>query len=279
MGESLAFLSSPFGTVTAGLFGAVWGSFFNVVIARVPHGESIVRPASHCPHCGVPIRALDNIPLLSFLLLRGRCRSCRARISARYPLIEALAALLAAALWWRFVAGDPMEPAGVRLARFACYFAFGGVLLVLTFIDLETKRLPDVITLPAIPILYLSAFGVHQADWLARLIGAAAGYLTFRLIADFWYYVLKREGLGLGDGKLLALIGAVLGWQALPFVVFVGSVTGGLVSVPFALAQRRRGAGTTPLRRTEIPFGPFLALAALAYLLGLRELMPGWFGG
>ncbi len=281
MGESLAFLSSsPLGVVTAGLFGAVWGSFFNVAIVRVPRGESIVRPGSRCPHCGAPVRAADNIPLLSYLLLRGRCRSCRAPISARYPLVEALAALLAAALWWKFVAGEPGQAAGVRLARFACYFAFGGVLLVLAFIDLATKLLPDVITLPAIPILYLSAFGAHGADWQARLIGAAAGYLFFRLIADFYYYVLKREGLGLGDGKLLAVIGAVLGWRALPFVVFVGAITGALVSLPIAVWQRRRepGAAAEPLRRTQIPFGPFLALAALVYLFDGPELLQLWLG-
>jgi len=136
MGESLAFLSSsPLGLAMAGLFGAVWGSFFNVAIVRVPRGESIVRPGSRCPHCGAPVRAADNVPILSYLLLRGRCRSCGAAISPRYPLVEALAALLAAALWWKFVAGDPTQAAGVRLARFACYFAFGGVLLVQAFID------------------------------------------------------------------------------------------------------------------------------------------------
>jgi leader peptidase (prepilin peptidase) / N-methyltransferase len=281
MGESLAFLSSsPLGVLAAGLFGALWGSFFNVAIVRVPRGESIVRPGSHCPHCAAPVRPADNIPLLSYLLLRGRCRSCRAPISARYPLVEALAALLAAALWWKFVAGDPGQAAGVRLARFACYFAFGGALLVLAFIDLATKLLPDVITLPAIPILYLAAFGAHGADWQARLIGAAAGYLFFRLIADFYYYVLKREGLGLGDGKLLAVIGAVLGWRALPFVVFVGAITGALVSLPIAVWQRRRepGAAAEPLRRTQIPFGPFLALAALVYLFDGPELLQLWLG-
>jgi leader peptidase (prepilin peptidase)/N-methyltransferase len=281
MGESFAFLSSsPFGVVTAGLFGAVWGSFFNVAIVRVPRGESIVRPGSRCPHCGAPVRAADNIPILSYLVLRGRCRSCRAPISARYPLVEALAGLLAAALWWKFVAADPSQAAGVRLARFACYFAFGGVLLVLSFIDLATKLLPDVITLPAIPLLYLSAFGAHGADWQARLIGAAAGYLFFRLIADFYYYVLKREGLGLGDGKLLAVIGAVLGWRALPFVVFVGAMVGALVSLPVAMWQRRRqpDAAAEPLRRVQIPFGPFLALAALTYLFGGPELVQLWLG-
>jgi leader peptidase (prepilin peptidase)/N-methyltransferase len=154
------------------------------------------------------------------------------------------------------------------------------VLLVLAFIDLATKLLPDVITLPAIPILYLAAFGAHGADWKERLIGAAAGYLFFRLIADFYYYVLKREGLGLGDGKLLAVIGAVLGWRALPFVVFVGAMVGALVSLPVALGQRRRrpAAEAGRLGRVQIPFGPFMALAALIYLFGGPQLVQLWLG-
>ncbi|HEY4186073.1 MAG TPA: A24 family peptidase, partial [Polyangia bacterium] len=156
----------------------------------------------------------------------------------------------------------------------------GGVLLVLSFIDLDTKLLPDVITLPAIPILYLAAFGTHEAGWLERLIGATAGYLFFRLIADFYFYVLKREGLGLGDGKLLAVIGAVLGWRALPFVVFVGAIAGALVSIPVLLVTRRPAdAAPEPLRRTQIPFGPFLALAALVHLFAGRQLIQLWLGG
>jgi leader peptidase (prepilin peptidase)/N-methyltransferase len=280
MGEGLAFLSSPWATATAGLFGAVWGSFFNVAIVRVPRGESLVRPGSHCPHCGAPIRPFDNIPVVSYLLLGGRCRACRAPISPRYPLVELLAALLAAALWWRFVAADPSQATGIRVARFACYFAFAGVLLVLAFIDLSTKLLPDVITLPAIPIFFLSGFGVHGADWRARLIGLCAGYLFFRLIADFYYYVLKREGLGLGDGKLLAVIGALLGWRALPFVVFVGAIVGAFVSLPIVIWARRRGSGAPAesLARTQIPFGPFLALAALVYLFAGPQLVQLWLG-
>jgi len=280
MGDRLALLSSPWATAMAGLFGAATGSFFNVVIIRLPKGESVALPRSHCRNCWAPVRPYDNIPVLSYLLLRGRCRSCRAPISARYPLIEALVALLGAVLWWQFVASDPGEAAGVRVARFACYFVFAGVLVVLSFIDLDTKLLPDVITLPAIPILYLAAFGAHGADWLERLIGAAAGYLLFRLIADFYFYVLKREGLGLGDGKLLAVIGAVLGWRALPFVVFVGSIAGALVSIPVLLVTRRRGgAPAEPLRQAQIPFGPFLALAALVYLCAGRRLLGLWLGG
>lgn len=267
MDDTAALLSSPLATALAAVFGAIWGSFCNVVIARVPRGESIVRPGSRCPACGTPIRAADNLPVLSYLILRGRCRSCRARISPRYPLVELLAALLAAAIWWRFVASDPGQAAGVRVARFACYFAFAGVLLVLSFIDLDTQLLPDAITLPSIPILYLAAFAAHGPGWAARLIGAAAAYLTFRLIADFYYYVLKREGLGLGDGKLLAMVGAVLGWQALPLIVFAAAFTGAAVSLPVVLIGRRRGRAGEPLRRLQVPFGPFLASAAVAYLL------------
>ncbi|MES1165842.1 MAG: prepilin peptidase [Verrucomicrobiota bacterium] len=275
MDDMAALLSSPLATATAALFGAIWGSFCNVVIARVPRRESVVHPGSHCPSCGTAIRAADNVPILSYLWLRGRCRACGAPISPRYPLVEAMTALLAAAIWWKFVAADPGEATGVRLARFACYFAFSAVLLVLAFIDLSTRLLPDVITLPAIPILYVAAFGAHGAGWIERLIGAAAGYLLFRLIADFYYYVLKREGLGLGDGKLLAVVGAVLGWKALPFVVFGAAFTGAVVSLPVALLSRRKTAPAEPLRHMQIPFGPFLAAAAVAYLFA-GSWLQGW---
>src|SRR5262249_21591562 len=205
---------------------------------------------------------------------RGRCRACGARFSARYPLVEALAAALAAAIWWRFVAADPGGEVAIRLARFALYFAFAGTLVVLSFIDLETLLLPDVIVLPAIAVLYLAAFGAHDVPWSSRLIGAAAGYLFVRLIADFYWYVLKREGLGLGDGKLLAMIGAVLGWKALPLVVFSGALLGAAISIPILLVVRRRGsASDEPLRHAQIPFGPFLALGALIYLFAGHALL------
>ncbi len=216
-----AILLGPAGVVAAGVFGAIWGSFFNVCIARVPLGQSVVRPGSRCDDCGAPVRAQDNIPLVSYLLH---------------------------------------------------YFAFAGVLLVLSAIDLRSKRLPDVITLPAIPILFLSGFGAHDVGWLERLIGGAAGYLVFRLPSDFYYYVLKREGLGLGDAKLLALIGVVLGWKALAFVIFTGGFVGALVSIPFVIRAR------TSLRTAEVPFGPFLALSALVYLFAGRWIFEVWLG-
>jgi leader peptidase (prepilin peptidase)/N-methyltransferase len=295
--EGLAFLSSPAAVVLAGLWGAIWGSFFNVCVARVPRGLSVVRPGSHCMACGSPVRAADNIPILSYFLLRGRCRSCGVHFSVRYALIELLTALLSAAIFWKFVAADSNAgiAAAVRLARFSLYFAFTGVLIVLAFIDLDTKLLPDIITLPAIPIFFLSAFGAHDVPCLQRVIGAAAGYLFVRLIADFYYYVLKREGMGLGDGKLLAVIGAVLGWKALPIVIFAGSLLGTLISLPLLIAARR-GAPAAPasseaspsseespaessLARVQVPFGPFLAIGALVYLFAGQAILRLLLGG
>jgi leader peptidase (prepilin peptidase)/N-methyltransferase len=271
MSESAAWLASPFAVAAAAIFGAIWGSFFNVCIARIPAGQSIVRPGSRCGACGVPVRALDNVPVLSYLWLRGRCRACAAPFSVRYPLVELLSALLAAALWWKCVALDPDGVVAIRLARFAFDFAFAGVLVVLSFIDLATLLLPDVITLPGIAVFFLAGFGVHEASWLARLIGAGAGYLFIFLIAELYYRVLDREGLGLGDAKLLALIGAACGWKALPVVVFAGSTLGTLISIPVLLATRRRRADQS-LRDVQVPFGPFLALGALVYLFAGRTI-------
>ena len=279
MAESAAWLSSPFALVAAAIFGAIWGSFFNVCIERVPAGQSIVRPGSRCGACGAPVRALDNVPVLSFFWLRGRCRACGAAFSPRYPLVELLGALLAAGVWWQCVALDPTGVVAVRVARFAYYFAFTGVLVVLSFIDLATLLLPDVVTLPAIAVFFLAGFGVHDVSWLARLIGGGAGYLFIYLIGEFYYRVLDREGLGLGDAKLLALIGVALGWKALPLVVFAGSVSGSLISIPIVLLTRRRGAPGQSLRDVQVPFGPFLALGALVYLFAGRALLLAVTGG
>jgi leader peptidase (prepilin peptidase) / N-methyltransferase len=273
LSDSLSdFLSTPAAVACAAVLGAVWGSFFNVVIARVPRGESIVRPASRCMSCGAPVRARDNIPVLSYVWLRGRCRRCQARISLRYPLVEALTAVLAAAIFWRFAGMDAGEITAIRLGRFLVYFAFTGTLIVLAFIDLDTKRLPDVITIPGTAIMFLAAFAAHDASWKERAIGIAAGYLFVRLIADFYYYVLKREGLGLGDGKLLAMVGAVFGWRSLPVVVFAASVLGSAISIPILLATRKRTDGSS-LRHVQVPFGPFLALGALVYLFAGPQIL------
>lgn len=294
--------ASPGVVVMAAVFGAAWGSFLNVCIARIPRRMSIVKPPSHCFSCKTPVAAADNIPILSWLLLRGRCRHCGARFSARYAAVEALTALLSALLWWEFVAApQPGAPVAVRLARFALCFVFAALLLVLSFIDYDTKELPDVLTLPSIPLFFAAGFGAALVPWHERLIGAFAGYVFLRLISDFYWHVLKREGMGLGDAKLLAVVGAVLGWKALPFALFIAALAGVAVSVPLLLWTRRHtpptvAAATTPpndstgdaaapprsdaagaegdrdaphldpLRYAQIPFGPYLALGALFYL-------------
>lgn len=281
-----AALRSPVAYAAAALFGALWGSFFNVCVARVPLGQSVVRPGSHCFSCGRPVRPWENVPVLSYLILRGRCAGCGARFSVRYLLVELAAAALAALAWDAFVAGELDVPPGVRAARFAVGFAFLGVLLVLSLIDLDTKRLPDVITLPSVAVFFLAGFSVHLVPWTERAIGLVGGYLVVRLVGDAYYYLRGREGLGLGDAKLLAVMGALLGWRALLPIVFGASVVGVIVSLPLlALASRRPVPPADPsapvpaatdaddepddprLRYAQVPFGPFLSLAAAIYLL------------
>jgi leader peptidase (prepilin peptidase) / N-methyltransferase len=303
-GDGVALAGSPLALMFAGVFGALWGSFFNVCIARLPRHESVVRPGSHCFACGAPVRAVDNIPILSYFILRGRCRACGAGFSLRYAAVEALTAGISVLLYWFFVAGvaDAGVPLGLRLARYLLAFAFAGVLVVLSFIDLDTKWLPDVITLPAIPVFLFAGIALGDIPWLDRVIGGAVGYVAVRIISDGYYYLTGREGMGLGDGKLLAVIGVMLGWRSLPVVIFMASLLGVLVSVPILLWQRRHqqapapaptsvetadppAAGEAPaasIRRAEVPFGPFLALSALVYLFvgpGLWTWFIGRLGG
>jgi leader peptidase (prepilin peptidase)/N-methyltransferase len=292
LGEILAPWRIP-ALIGAAGFGALWGSFLNVCIARIPRGMSVVSPPSHCFACGTRVLARDNIPILSYLLLRGRCRHCGAKFSARHALVEAITAVLSALALWTFALDTQGLPLGVLVARYSVYFAFCAVMVVLTFIDLDTKRLPDRITLPSVVVFFLGGFATGEVAWLERAIGAAAGYALVRLIADAYYYSTGREGLGLGDGKLLAIIGALLGWKALPPVVFSASFLGIMISIPALLVQRRRRAtasavveqvavansvpasaeeslapppAETSIRRSEVPFGPFLAASAIGYL-------------
>jgi leader peptidase (prepilin peptidase)/N-methyltransferase len=309
----LLLLTSPGALIAAALFGAVWGSFFNVCIARIPRGESVVRPPSHCFSCGRTVRPWDNIPILSYIVLRGRCRFCGVRFSPRYLLVELLVAVLSALVYWRFVLeADAATPPGLRVARYVLYFAFTGVMVVLSFIDLDTQQLPDIITLPSIPVFFAAAFAVQDVPWLSRLIGVALGYGMVRLISDGYYYLTGREGLGMGDGKLLAGVGALLGWRAFVVVIFLASFLGILVSVPVLMITRRKGPGSQPapaappplppegaaaapegaaaqtegaaaaddetpsLRHSPIPFGPFLALSAVVYLLCGGDALWNW---
>lgn len=231
------------------VFGAVVGSFLNVCIHRLPAGQSIVRPGSRCPHCLAPIRWFDNIPILSFLFLRGRCRSCAAAISPRYPLVEVLTAVLALLLFRKYGLG----------AEFFAAFAFTAALVVVTFIDIDHQIIPDVISLPGIPVGFLLAVFVMGVPWLEALLGILLGGGTLYAIAVVYELATKREGMGGGDIKLLAMLGAFLGWKSLVFILLVSSVTGSVVGIALMAAK---GADA----KYAVPFGPFLSFAAVAYL-------------
>lgn len=259
------FVRSSWGLGFAALWGALWGSFANVCVHRLPRGLSVVRPASHCPSCQAAIAWYDNLPMLSFLLLRGRCRVCRVAISWQYPLVELLATVLTALAFGRLVLHGSGE-LPLQLARFVVYGHFQLVLLTLAAIDVEHMLLPDRVTMPGIAVFFLLGRLLGDVTLVESLVGMTAGYGVIWLIAELYYRLTGREGLGLGDGKLLALIGVLLGWQALPWSLLTGSVLGSLLAVPWLLVRQRRGA-TETMRHVAIPFGPFLAIGAVVYLL------------
>jgi leader peptidase (prepilin peptidase)/N-methyltransferase len=239
--------------------GCCLGSFFNVVIYRVPHGKSIVSPGSHCPQCQNPIPAYDNIPLLSFLLLRGRCRFCGARISWRYPMVELLAGVMVLLLFRRY---------GWQ-SQFFVELIFSSALLVIFFIDLDTMLIPDVISLPGIAIGFAASFLTPRLSWLDSLTGILLGGGLFYAIAIGYQWFRGQEGLGGGDIKLLAMIGAFLGWSGVVFTILVSSMTGAVVGL---IAMRRSKEGFS----TMLPFGPFLALGAICYLFW-GEAFLNWY--
>jgi len=234
--------------VIVGLLGLFIGSFLNVCIYRLPRAESIVWPGSHCPACGAAVKPWDNIPLLSYLLLRGRCRQCAAPIALRYPLVELISALLALGLFYRF----GLTPA------FGIYYLFACALVVVTFIDLDYQIIPDRISLGGIVV------GLVLVSWLPvsykdALIGLAAGAGVLLAIIYGYYFITKRQGMGGGDVKLLGMIGVFIGWQGVAFTIFVASLIGAVVGVAWIAVQGKD-------MKAAIPFGPFLSLGAIIYL-------------
>jgi len=248
--------------IIAFLFGAAMGSFANVLIHRLPRGASIVTPGSRCPSCGTGIRWYDNIPVLSYFVLRGRCRACGKTISPRYPLVETLSGLLFVSVVIRF----GIQPATVVLALFSW------ALLVITFIDLDHRIIPDVLSLPGIVLglAYSLAPGFPRPVDSALGVAAGAGFLLLILYA--YEKIMGEEGMGLGDVKLLGMIGAFLGWQALPVTIMVSSLTGSVVGVGYALVKGE------PVRKFPVPFGPFLALGALVHLFFGVQILQWYLG-
>lgn len=242
--------------ISAFIFGLLVGSFLNVVILRLPHEDkSIVFPASHCPKCDEPLHWYDNIPLFSFVILAGKCRKCRASISWQYPLVELAMGLLSVALVQKFYLS----------AAFAIYFVFVAALLAVIVIDYYHQVIPDLISLPGIVVGFGLSFFNPYVTWQDAGIGILAGGGFLYSIALGYYLFTKREGMGGGDIKLLGMIGAFLGWQSLPFVVFGSSLLGAVVGIGAMIRQKKGG-------RTVIPYGPFLSVAAIIYLFYETEI-------
>jgi leader peptidase (prepilin peptidase)/N-methyltransferase len=248
-------------TIWAAGFGLIWGSFLNVVIHRLPAGESLVRPGSRCPACRTPIRPWDNIPVLSFLLLRGRCRACGAPISWRYPAVEALTAGLFVLAIEEF---GPTPPGLVILL-------FLSGLIVVSFIDLDQQIIPNIVTLPGIPLGLVSGFLWGDPPFLERILGTLAGAGFLYLVLFYGSVLYGQEAMGEGDLNLIAYVGAFLGWRAVVVTILVGCLSGSLVGLGL-IALGRLG------RRQHIPFGPFLSLGALVALFW-GPLLITWYLG
>ncbi len=270
---------------TVFLLGLLIGSFLNVVVYRLPvmmerewkqqcleylHPEqlheqqgktterfNLIAPRSRCPACGHAITALENIPVLSYVLLRGKCSACGTRISARYPIVEFVTALLSAVVAYKFVqnGGDWGWPLAAGLV-------FTWALIALALIDFDHKLLPDSITLPLLWLGLLLSLNTVFVDMRTSIIGAAAGYLSLWSVYQLFKLVTGKEGMGFGDFKLLAAIGAWLGWQALPVTILLSSLVGAVVGIGLIVIRGRD-------RNIPIPFGPYIAAAAwLAMLWG-----------
>lgn len=248
----------------AALAGLLVGSFLTVVSARVPAGLSVVAPRSRCPVCSAPIRAIDNVPVLSYVMRRGRCRSCRSPISARYPATE----LATAVLFGLVTARVPTMWAA------PAYCAFAAGLVALTVIDFEHRRLPTPVILATaavgVPLLVVASLGTHDLQAVVRAaVGAAVAFAVFALL----FFAVPR-GMGFGDVRLSGLCGAFLGWlgyriEAVGF--FVGFIAAGLLAVGLLLAGRAK-------RKTAVPFGPFLALGALVAVVAGQAIATAWLG-
>jgi leader peptidase (prepilin peptidase)/N-methyltransferase len=250
----------PLAGISMFAVGLAIGSFLNVCIHRVPRGESIVSPPSHCPACGQPIRWYDNLPIVGYVMLRGRCRVCREPFSVAYPAVElATGALFALHLWW--YGWQPLL--GVRLLL-AC------VMVVLFVVDLRHRILPNVITLPGIAIGFACAL-VWPPGWLSSIAGILLGGGVLFGIGELYYRLRREEGLGMGDVKMLAMIGAFLGWQQTLVTLVLSSFLGSLIGLGLIAS----GRGTM---KYALPFGSFLAIGAIASGL-VGDALLGWYLG
>ncbi len=252
-----------FSTLSFAILGLLFGSFANVCVHRIPRGESIVSPGSQCPNCHTAIAWYDNIPVLSWLYLGRKCRHCSHPIAWRYPLLELTMGLMWASIVW-FYPVQSYDPIFLAQA-----ISLVTLLWILTLIDLETFLLPNALTFPGI-VLGL-AFAAYFGFFLDSLIGAVAGYGIFWLVARLFLIFTGKEGMGQGDFKLLAMLGAFMGWQALPFIILLSSLTGAIIG-SITLILSKKGM------RAEIPYGPYLAAAGVIWFFWSAPILH-WYQG
>ena len=243
------------------IFGAIVGSFLNVCIIRLPTEESIITPGSHCPHCKSPIKFYDNIPMLSYLVLRGRCRYCNEPISFQYPLIEGLTAFGSLIIFMKF---------GPSLS-YLFFFSFFAALIVITVIDLYHQIIPDAISIPGIGVGLLGSLIIPYITFFNSVIGILVGGGSLFLVATLYQWFFKREGMGGGDVKLLAMIGGFLGWKSVILTILLSSFIGSIVGIAIMLLKGKDF-------KYAIPFGPFLSLGAVISLF-YGETLIQWYLG
>ncbi|MGB5157663.1 prepilin peptidase [Desulfobacterium sp. N47] len=243
------------------IFGLCIGSFMNVCIYRLPLSKSIVTPRSMCPGCNTLIKFYDNIPLFSYILLGGKCRKCKISISLRYPMVELISGIAALSCFIKF---------GLSFEALA-YFAFASALIVITFIDMDHQIIPDVISLPGIPIgILLASLVLPSINFKESIIGILAGGGSLFAVAWIYNLITKKEGMGGGDIKLLAMIGSFTGWQGVLFTIFIASATGTLAGIAVML-KTKKGV------KLAVPFGPFLSIGAILYIFFGTEIISWYF--
>ncbi len=243
------------------IFGLCIGSFMNVCIYRIPLSKSIVTPRSMCPGCNRLISAYDNIPVISYILLKGKCRNCGIPISLRYPLVETISGLAAFAIFMKF---------GIS-AEALIYFAFISALVVITFTDIDHRIIPDIISLPGIPTGFLLAsLLLPSMNYKVSLAGILAGGGSLLAVAWIYNLITKKEGMGGGDIKLLAMIGAFTGWKGVLFTIFVASAAGTLAGIAVMLKTQKD-------MKLAVPFGPFLSIGAILYIFFGTDIISWYF--
>lgn len=259
------------------LYGLVIGSFLNVVIHRLPRGKGVVKGGSACPGCGVAIHWYDNIPLVSYLLLRGKCRACGEPISARYPAVELLTAMLFVAIYLKLAfSGAPFSGLAATwslpwILRLLAYLWFGAALVAVAFIDAEHRLIPNKITIPTFAVGIVLLLAADLNAWLPISLGVLAGGGIPLLLWLISPLIFKQQGMGMGDVKLGVVMGVFLGWQLVLVAIFLAALTGSLYGLPKMFGGKER-------RRQAFPFGPFLAAGALlSFFVGAPLIM--WYLG